>query len=98
MPSFTAFLETAEIVAVSISSWVFTSETVAQTSSIQASTLMYPHQMKPFGDFIMRRGAPRLMCSLSNPDQSKSFVSAPLSGDPNEKILITKGKTNFIFN
>ena len=47
-------LETAEMVAVSISSWVFTSETVAQTSSIQASTLMYPHPMKPFGDFTMR--------------------------------------------
>ncbi|GIR41430.1 MAG: hypothetical protein CM15mP51_22100 [Porticoccaceae bacterium] len=85
MPSFAASLETAEMVAVSISSWVFTSETVAQTSSIQASTLMYPHPMKPFGDFTMRRGAPRLMISLSNPDQSKSLVSALIGDDPNEK-------------
>ena len=97
MPSFAPSLETAEMVAVSISSWVFTSETVAQTSSMQASTLMYPHQMKPFDDFTMRRGAPRLMISLSTPDQSKSLVSAPISGDPNEKIVITKGKRNFIY-
>ena len=96
MPSFTAFLETAEIVAVSISSWVFTSETVAQTSSIQASTLMYPHQMKPFGDFIMRRGAPRLMCSLSNPDQSKSFVSAPIGNVLNKKMVDITNKRYFI--
>ena len=97
MPSFAASLETAEMVAVSISSWVFTSETVAQTSSIQASTLMYPHPMKPFGDFTIRRGAPRLMISLSNPDQLKSLVSAPIGGDPNEKIVITKGKKSFVY-
>ena len=42
-----------------------TSDTVAQTSFIQASTLMYPHPMKPFGDFMMSRGA-RLVISLSN--------------------------------
>ena len=49
---------------------------------------MYPHPMKPFCDFTMSRGAPRLMISLSNPDQSKSLVSAPIDGDPNEKIVI----------
>ena len=97
MPSFAASLETAEMVAVSISSWVFTSDTVAQTSFIQASTLMYPHPMKPFGDFTISRGASRLMISLSNPDQSKSLVSATIGGDPNEKIVITKGKKSFIY-
>ena len=45
----------------------------------------------------MSRGAPRLMISLSNPDQSKSLVSATIGGDPNEKIVITKGKKSFIY-
>ena len=76
MPSFAASFETFVMLAVSISSRVLTSDTVAHTSSIQASTLMYPHPMKPFCDFTMSKGAPRFIISFSSPDQSNSALFA----------------------